>query len=163
MSKFTLSCSVLLAGAFLLTAGCLSSGSSSGSGLSWSSKSKRVRVLTPQRFYTSVDWSDVDKQKDVATRSLRITRSASYSFVRVRTAEKPHVHDHTDLVVTVLSGKVMMHLGMQHVEVGPGDVIEVPRGTLHWAENIGKEAAEAFVVATPPYRGDDMRLVDIPK
>lgn len=121
----------------------------------------RVRVLTPQRIYSEFEWSPAEQQREIAVKPLRMTRNASYSVVRVRTAEKPHVHDRTDLVVTVLSGRVRMHLGLQSVELVPGEVIDIPRGMLHWAESIGQQPAEAFVVATPPYDGSDMRLLDV--
>jgi mannose-6-phosphate isomerase-like protein (cupin superfamily) len=117
----------------------------------------RVRVLTPQGLQATFHWSDEQLARDVAAQPLRVTEHASYSIVRVRTAEKPHVHDHTDLVVTVLSGQVRMHLGEQVVDLGPGDVIDIPRGVMHWAQNMGVEACEAFVVGTPPYNGRDMR------
>lgn len=149
---------IVLMLSMLLAAGCVTDGGPSASS---SSASRRVRVITPQGIMPRIEWSAEDQAKDVASRSIRVTRSAGYSVVRVRTAEKPHVHDRTDLLVTVLSGQARMHIAGHHIDVNPGDVIEIPRGVVHWAENTGKQPCEAFVVSTPPFQGDDIRLIEV--
>ncbi len=124
----------------------------------------RVKLITPQRVYHQLTWNPEELTKDVAVRSHRVTRSASYHTVRVRTAEKPHVHDKHDMVVTVLSGIARIHLGLKSFDLKPGDVVEIPRGTIHWVENLSaKQAYEAFVVFTPPYHGRDKRVIDLPR
>ncbi|MCC6581397.1 MAG: cupin domain-containing protein [Phycisphaeraceae bacterium] len=122
----------------------------------------RGRFLTPQRMMDRLEWSDAERSQDLAVKTYRVTRSASTSFILLNTAEKPHVHDHHDLIVTVLSGQVRMHLALQSVDLRPGDVVDIPRGTVHWAQNIGKTPSEALAVFTPPYDGRDMREVDMP-
>lgn len=115
------------------------------------------RVLTPQGVLPAVTWTEQELQREVVSRPLRRMEHGSLGIVRVRTAEKPHVHDHTDLVVTVLRGRVRMHLGEQVVDLKPGDAVDIPRGVPHWAQNLGPGASEALVVATPAYDGSDMR------
>ncbi|MDH3583185.1 MAG: cupin domain-containing protein, partial [Phycisphaerae bacterium] len=107
-----------------------------------------------------VPWSAQDLEKDVAVMNWERTAWASYHLVRLRGAEKPHVHDRTDLTVFVLSGRVRMHLSDQVIEAAAGDVVEIPHGETHWAENIAAEASEAYVVFTPPFDGSDKRLVE---
>lgn len=158
MEKMKTPIIVLMLSMFFV-AGCVTDGGPVGS--SSPSSSRRVRVITPQGIMPRIEWSAEDQAKEVASRSIRVTRSAGYSVVRVRTAEKPHVHDRTDLLVTVLSGQARMHLAGHHIDVSPGDVIEIPRGVVHWAENIGKQPCEAFVVSTPPFQGDDVRLIEV--
>jgi mannose-6-phosphate isomerase-like protein (cupin superfamily) len=52
-----------------------------------------------------------------------------------------------------------MHLADRVIDVGPGDVIDVPRGVVHWAENVGDGASEAYAVFAPPFDGKDRRFV----
>jgi len=100
-----------------------------------------------------------EEAKDVAVKTLRQTEAASYHVVRLRKAEVPHTHDHSELSVTVLSGEVRMHLADRVIPVRPGDVIDIPKGTPHWAENAGQEPAFAHAVFSPALRPDDRRPV----
>jgi len=104
-------------------------------------------------------WTEEEKARDVALRTLKVTKEASFHLVRVRTGEKPHVHDSHDGTVFVLSGRFLVYLGDLTVTVGPGDVLEIPRGVVHWAENIHPDASEAYVIFTPPYDEKDWRPV----
>jgi mannose-6-phosphate isomerase-like protein (cupin superfamily) len=141
----------------LLNTGCETTGSTR------SASSHRVRVITPNQVYTDNRWTNAERMQDVATRSIRVTRNASYHMICLNKAEKPHVHDQHDMVVTVLSGTGRLHLNLKTYDLTAGDVIEIPRGTLHWTENTGsKEPCEAFAVFTPPYQGRDIRLVNVP-
>lgn len=120
------------------------------------------RVLTPQGLLGDVPWTEAQRRQEIAVHPVQRSAAGSTSIVRVRTAEKPHVHEKTDLVVTVLRGTVRMHLAQQMVQLSPGDVIVIPRGVEHWAQNLGPGAAEALVAASPAYDGSDMRLLDPP-
>ena len=123
---------------------------------------KKGRVVSPHATLTETNWSEEERARKVALRTLRVTREASVHLVRVSAAEEPHVHDGHDGTVFVLGGKFLVHFGDRSMIVGPGDVIEIPRGTPHWAENIHSEASEAYVIFTPPYDETDWRPVGQP-
>ena len=95
----------------------------------------------------------------MAIRNLWKTEDASAHIIRLRTAEKPHVHEHHDLTVFVLSGSARVFLDGKFILSHAGDVIEIPRGTLHWAENLDKDASEVYAVFTPTYDGQDSRMI----
>ncbi|HYE07534.1 MAG TPA: cupin domain-containing protein [Planctomycetota bacterium] len=107
----------------------------------------------------AIAWSDAERAKPIAVRPLRADDRHSVMLVRLAGAEKPHIHADHDLVVVLLSGRVRMHLfgttgttSHGHVQpLGPGDVVEIPRGFAHWAENIDADASVAYVISTPPY------------
>ena len=120
---------------------------------------EKGRVVSPHAALRAIQWTEEEQGREVALRTLRVTREASFHLVRVRAAEKPHVHDAHDGTVFVLSGRFLVHFGERSVVVGPGDVIEIPRGVPHWAENISSEPSEAYVIFTPPYDGTDWRPV----
>ena len=119
-------------------------------------------VVTPEGSLPAITWTDEELGKDVAIRTVRQTDAASYHVVRLLKAEKPHVHDRSDLSVFVLSGSVNMHLGSRVVPVGPGQVIDVPKGVSHWAENASSQPSFAYVVFAPAFDGKDRRPVDDP-
>lgn len=116
-------------------------------------------VITVEGPLPAIVWSDEELAKDVAIRTVRQTEAASYHVVRLRTAEKPHVHDRSDLAVFVLSGRVNMHIGTRVVPARAGDVIDVPKGVPHWAENASTEPSLAYVVFAPAFDGKDRRPV----
>jgi mannose-6-phosphate isomerase-like protein (cupin superfamily) len=120
-----------------------------------------AKRISPEQTWPSLSWSEEEKTRDVAVRPLWRTQEASGHAVRLRTAEKPHVHDHHDLVVFVMKGEARLHFADRSVDVKAGDVIEIPRGTLHWAENTGRGPGEAYALYTPAFDGQDIRPVDV--
>lgn len=115
----------------------------------------RGRVVTADGPAEPVVWSAEEQAKPIAVRKLRATPGTSQSLIRLHGAEKPHIHQNHDLVVVMLSGGGVLHLGERSVPVHPGDVMEIPRGTVHWAENTDPVASEVYVVFSPPYDGLD--------
>ena len=116
--------------------------------------------LSDGNVLKEADWPTWDRAKAVAVRPLWKDRASSHALVRLAGSEKPHVHDAHDLTVFVLKGRVRMHLGDRSVELKPGDVVQVPHGLPHWAENLGPGAGEAYVIFSPFYEGQDKRLVE---
>jgi mannose-6-phosphate isomerase-like protein (cupin superfamily) len=115
----------------------------------------RGRVVTADGPAEPVIWTAEEQARPIAVRALRATPGTSLSLIRLRAAEKPHIHQHHDLVVVMLSGGGVLHLGERSIAVHPGDVMEIPRGTVHWAENTDPLASEVYAVFSPPYDGLD--------
>jgi quercetin dioxygenase-like cupin family protein len=88
------------------------------------------------------------------------TASASYHVIQVRTAERPHVHQDHDALVTLLRGKGELHLGDRVLSLRCGDTVSIPRGTPHWFVNGSRHPAVAFATFSPPYDGKDMVPVE---
>lgn len=107
----------------------------------------------------AVQWTAEQLDLDIAIQTVRTTPHASFHWVRARGAEKPHIHERTDMTVFVVSGKVVMHIGELHVDAAPGDVIDVPMGTPHWVENVHSEASTAFVIFSPAFNPADRRFI----
>lgn len=105
-------------------------------------------------------WSEAERAQDIAIQSAGRTESTSYHWVLARGAEKPHVHDRSDLTVVVIRGSVRAHLGDRVIDAGPGDVIRIARGTPHWVENVGPEASESLAMFSPPFDGKDRRFLE---
>lgn len=116
-------------------------------------------VYSPEGAVREVDWTQAKWHEGVAVKTLSQRTGSSTHLVRIEDREKPHVHDAHDLVAVVLEGKVLVHLGGREILAKPGDVIEVPRGTIHWAENRARGRSKAYAVFSPPFDGKDHRLV----
>ena len=66
-----------------------------------------------------------------------------------------HSHDEYDETAYGVAGTVTWTLGGEEIEVGPGDVLFIPRGVVHRFENRGDEAALQYFVVTPGLLGPD--------
>jgi quercetin dioxygenase-like cupin family protein len=60
-----------------------------------------------------------------------------------------HIHTREDETFYVLEGSVEFLLGEQTVTAGPGDFVNVPRGTVHRFEAVGTETAKIVLTFTP--------------
>jgi len=83
------------------------------------------------------------------------TDALSYHFVQVRDRERPHVHAAHDLVVTLLRGRGTVHSGGGIFPMEVGDVVVIPRGTVHYFVNDGFDPTAALVTFAPPFDGKD--------
>lgn len=61
----------------------------------------------------------------------------------------PHVHTREDETFYLLSGRVEFLLGDERIVAGPGDFVNVPRGTVHCFRGIGPEDARMILTFTP--------------
>ena len=117
------------------------------------------RIILPDRDLPAIQWREDEKSAPFVLRTLKRTQDASFHIVRLLKAEEPHVHDTHDGTVFVLRGKGRIHFENRSVDLSPGDVLEIPRGVPHWAENAGPGACEAYVIYTPAFDGKDRRPV----
>lgn len=62
---------------------------------------------------------------------------------------KLHTHEMEDHIVYVVRGKAKARLGDEQREVGPGDLIAIPKRVPHSFDQIGSEAFVILVNATP--------------
>lgn len=64
-------------------------------------------------------------------------------------AHKAHVHPDQDEVIFVLSGRGITETTGARREVGPGDVVHIPAGTVHATTNPWSEPLRAVIVKAP--------------
>jgi quercetin dioxygenase-like cupin family protein len=107
------------------------------------------------RVYTSLPtpiaplWTPAERERPSAERHLRRTAEASVSLLHLVGQEPPQHRAHDRLLV-VIAGAVHLHIGDVVHALRAGDVAEIPRGTVHWAENRDPDASELYVVCFPP-------------
>jgi len=106
-----------------------------------------------------VEWSVEELAQEIAIKTLKTTAESSYHLVRIRTAEKPHVHERHDAVAVILEGRVEMHYRDRVVELGQGDIFQIAKGAPHWAKTISEFPTVAYVIFTPAFDGKDRRVM----
>jgi len=117
-------------------------------------------VITPEDGFRNIEWSDEELYQEAGKRTVRITSEASYHVILLNESERPHYHDYHDAIVFILSGETFIHLENETFIAVPGDVIEIPRGTLHWAELVDDKPVEVYAVYTPAFDGNDRRFLE---
>lgn len=61
----------------------------------------------------------------------------------------PHIHTREGETFYLLEGRVEFLLGEETIVAGPGDFVNVPRGTVHRFQNTGTEIARLVLTFTP--------------
>jgi mannose-6-phosphate isomerase-like protein (cupin superfamily) len=61
----------------------------------------------------------------------------------------PHVHRNEDETFYVLDGAPTFRLGDERILAGPGDFVNVPKGTLHCFRNFSDEPMRMILTFTP--------------
>jgi cupin superfamily acireductone dioxygenase involved in methionine salvage len=61
----------------------------------------------------------------------------------------PHIHSREDETFYLLEGEVEFMLADETIVAGPGDFVNVPRGTVHRFQNTGGETARLVLTFTP--------------
>ena len=118
------------------------------------------KVVFPDKGYENMEWSASAKAQNIAVFHLTQDAYSSTHLIRIKGSEKPHYHDQHDLTVTILEGESIIHFRDHEVILYQGDVIHIPKGTYHWAENIDSKASVVFATFSPAFRGKDKRLAD---
>jgi quercetin dioxygenase-like cupin family protein len=61
----------------------------------------------------------------------------------------PHVHTREDETFYLVEGEIEFRLGDDTLSAGPGDFVNVPRGTVHCFHNAGSGTARMVLTFTP--------------
>jgi quercetin dioxygenase-like cupin family protein len=67
----------------------------------------------------------------------------------------PHSHEHYEETIYGITGVVTWTVEGQQIDVGPGQVLCIPRGAVHRFDNNGREDAKALCVITPAALGPE--------
>ena len=94
----------------------------------------------------------------IADVPIGATAGSSAHHLRLTQDLPPQLHHRHDETIVVLAGKGRMLLGRDTVDVEPGTVVLVPRGTVY-SVLVGSEPVEAVGVTTPAFDGWDRVFV----
>ena len=116
------------------------------------------KVISPVQSGAPTSWDENELQSSLAIRSLRRTPEVSFHLARIKTELSRRMHEKSDLLLVVVSGKLELSLGDETVRVAAGDVVEIPRGIPYAALNNTPEAGVLYEVFTPALAPDDTRM-----
>jgi len=117
-----------------------------------------TKMVFPNRGYQNVQWSKSEKERDIAIKHLYKNEYSSSHIIRLKGQEPPHYHDRHNLTVSMISGETILHFKDHEVLLYEGDVVTIPKGVYHWAENVDSEASVVFATFSPAFSGKDNRL-----
>ena len=97
----------------------------------------------------------VDPAKGASLTEVLRGAQASVNVWQITGTLPPHLHRAHEEVIIVRSGRARARIGDQDVELCPGDVFLVPKGTIHAARAIGEEPFVGVSVFAPAFDGSD--------
>ena len=85
---------------------------------------------------------------------------ASSFVILIKKEVKPHKHlSHSEHVV-VLEGTGQMQLGDKNFDIKKGDVVFIPKNTLHAVKTAGKQPLKVLSVQSPNFDGKDRIFIE---
>jgi len=87
--------------------------------------------------------------------------TASAAIVQIRNLQPLHFHESHDLTAIVLKGYGTLTVGDRKLELRPGSIVTIPRGTPHSFLNKSPEPAVAYAMFNPAFDGKD--FVPVPQ
>jgi len=65
----------------------------------------------------------------------------------------PHYHEHYDETIYGIEGVITFTVEGKPIDIAPGESYFIPRGAVHWFNNLRAENAKALAVITPALLG----------
>lgn len=103
---------------------------------------------------------ELDPTREIQATELHRDAEVSHHLVAVRTAESPHRHDQSALVVVILEGGGVVRIGDEERAAPAGSILYVPRKTVHAFRNTADTPSIAYVVFAPPQVPGDRPAAD---
>lgn len=101
-----------------------------------------------------------EKTQPIVLKELARDSVSSNHYVLMNGAEKPHYHDHHRVRTYLISGNSRLHVADKVIELRRNESVEIPAGTLHWAENVGPGYSILAAEFSPPFDGKDRRFAE---
>jgi mannose-6-phosphate isomerase-like protein (cupin superfamily) len=94
---------------------------------------------------------------------VRVLRNdhVEHLLVQVRDREPLHYHADSDITVVIRHGNGTIRIADRETPVHAGDIVHIPRGTVHAYINKGPDAGVAFVIMAPPPGPADRVVVEV--
>jgi quercetin dioxygenase-like cupin family protein len=106
-----------------------------------------VEMEIPVVDWSSTEWTPV---REGVHRKTFSGTGFSLALHRLEPHQKPNPHSHpNEQAIYVLQGRGRYHVGGNEFILGPGGVLCVPAGVLHWAEVVGDEDVIALDIFVP--------------
>lgn len=108
---------------------------------------------SPEKFF-----SGEEKKQPLVMKEVYRDNEKSSHIILMNGAEKPHFHDRHSFEVLLVKGSNQLHFADRVHQLERDKPVRVEKGTLHWAENTGKDYSILSVFFYPPFDGTDRRF-----
>lgn len=110
---------------------------------------------SPDKFF-----NDEERKQPLVIKEVYRDNDKSSHIILMNGAEKPHFHDRHSFEVLLVKGSNRLHFADRVQQLERDKPVRVEKGTLHWAENTGKEYSILSVSFYPPFDGKDRRFTE---
>ncbi|MEO0403613.1 MAG: cupin domain-containing protein [Bacteroidota bacterium] len=97
--------------------------------------------------------------ENIEVQTITLDSLVSTHQIWIKQGVKAHFHEYHTEHVVVLSGKAKMSVNGEEFMIGPGDLIFIPKGSIHSVEVIGDENLVVLSIQAPVFRGKDRIFV----
>jgi mannose-6-phosphate isomerase-like protein (cupin superfamily) len=118
-----------------------------------------IRNLERAAPFKTKDGSEI--RELLAHRNSCITQqSLAEARVPPGASTTPHYHPRTEEIYYILSGQGRIRIEGEVRDVGPGDAIAIPPGSIHTITNSGTEVLKFLCCCAPGYEHEDTILAE---
>ena len=118
-----------------------------------------IRNLEGAAPFKTKDGSEI--RELLAHRNSCITQqSLAEARVPPGASTTPHYHPRTEEIYYILSGQGRIRIEGEVRDVGPGDAIAIPPGSIHTITNSGTEVLKFLCCCAPGYEHEDTILAE---
>lgn len=118
-----------------------------------------IRNLERAAPFKTKDGSEI--RELLAHRNSCITQqSLAEARVPPGASTTPHYHPRTEEIYYILSGQGRIRIEGEVQDVGPGDAIAIPPGSIHTITNSGTEVLKFLCCCAPGYEHEDTILAE---
>ena len=111
------------------------------------------------QLHVSADTIKVKDRSITQVKHLASDSLCSTFFIVIPGEVKSHYHAHHTENVIIAEGKGLMKLGNKEFKIRKGDLIVIPKGTVHSVRSTGKKALKVISIQSPYFDGKDRVLV----
>jgi len=118
-----------------------------------------IRNLDSVPAFTTKDGSEI---RELLAHRNSLIKGQSLAEARVKPGLTTTLHYHvkTEEIYYIQRGRGRVRVGHEYREIGPGDAIAIPPGTLHQITALGTEPLVFICCCVPPYEHEDTVLME---
>jgi len=117
-------------------------------------------VITAQVIHTSELEGDAISPANAGGMRNKTFVSVDGATISIQDGSPPkHLHAEANEIQYILEGKGTIWLGDKEVQVKPGDLIVIPKGTPHAGTKPDGRPFKAIAIKTPPQAPDDTKML----
>ena len=118
-------------------------------------------VFTAQVIHTGELEGDALSAANAAGMRNKLFVAVDGATISIQDGNTPkHLHPNTNEIQYILEGTGTIWLGDKEVQVKPGDLIVIPKGTAHGGTKPDGRPLKAIAIKTPPQAPDDTKMLN---